>query len=303
MGRAVVAVLAALLAASAAPARAAEKPLLLSSAVPPALLALETKADALQITSARVSLSTSLRLGSASKGLRELARLFEVKLEGVETTSPPAAAFSVTLLGGHFRMRIAGGHVYLFAWTLAAHDGGRPWIELEHGAVGRLFGTVGKEPREADSSGAKRYAKLFTLVNDGAGIHELPQSTLFGQALTGFEEEVEPKAASEGTGSGGGLGGFAAARRRHRPLPRPKPRLSIYFAASGAVVRVQVQTGDAKAGATVTADFPAIDFPYTIPPPPPSHVISERELVRRIGSHRRPRGTAQGRGQGSSRNG
>ncbi len=288
MRRAIAAVPLVLLALGGPPARAAEKPLLPAPAIPPALQAIEAKADALQITSERVSLSTSLRLGHLSKVAREFARLLELRIEGVETTSPPAAALTATLFGSHVRLRYVEGHSYLFSWDLGLHDGGRPWIELGHGVVGKLFGGLGTKPQETAASGAERYRKFFTLVNDGRGIHELAPSTLFGQAVTGFEEEIEPKQVSESTGSGGALGGFDAARRP-RPVSQPEPRLSIYFAASGAIVRAQVLTGDAATGATVTVDFPAINFPYTIPPPPPSHVISEREALKRFPPQRSTR--------------
>ena len=300
MGRATAVAVVALLALAAAPAQAAgadhtePAPVLtLKPAIPPELAALEAKADALQVTSVRVSLRTSLRIGKVPKGLREFLRLFELKVEGVETTSPPAAALQVTLLGSHVRMRFAEGHVFLFSWELGLRDGGRPWIELGHGPLGRLFKGVGKAKVETDPSGAARYGKLFTLVNGGTGIHELAPTALYGQAVTGFQEQIEPQAASAGGETGGALGGFSAARRRPAPVPKPAPKptatLSIFFAASGAPVRVQIETGTAKAGSTVTADFPAIDFPYTIPAPPPSHVIGEAALRKHVRPRRRTR--------------
>ncbi len=287
MGRAATVAVLALLALAAAPAYAAgpprtepAAPLTLKPAIPAQLAELEAKADALQITSARVSIGTSLRLGHASKGARELARLLEIKITGVETVSPPAAALTLKLFGADVRLRYVDGHTYVFSWGLGLHDGGRPWIELGHGLLGQTYGGVGKKPDVTPATGAARYGKLFTLVNDGIGIHELAPTTLYGQPVTGFQEEVEPKTGLEAGSSGGAIGGLAA---RH-PAP-PKAKLTVYFAAGGAPVRVQLETGDTHTGLTLTADFPAIDFPYTIAPPPPSHVITEREALKRFPPH------------------
>lgn len=282
MRRAISAVPVLLLALACAPAGAAEHPLLPAPAIPPALQALEAKADSLQITSERLTLTSSLRLGHVPKVAREFVRLLDIKIEGVETTSPPAAALTATLFGSHVRLRYVEGHEYLFSWDLGRRDGGRPWVELGHGTLGALFGGVGTKPAETGTSGSERYRKLFTLLNNGTGIHELAPVTLYGQAVTGFEAQVEPKPAGGSTGPGGPQGAFDTARR---PMQAPKDRLSVYFAASGAIVRAQVETGGGRAGATVTSDVPAIDFPYTIPAPPATHVISERLALERFSRH------------------
>lgn len=279
MGRAVVAVLAALLAIGAGSAHAAEKPLLLKPVIPPRLAELEAKADALQITSTRVALSTALHLQHESKAVRQFAKLLELKIEGVETTSPAAAAIDATLFGAQLRLRYVEGHTYTFSWALGKRDGGRPWVELGHGLLGRSLGDVGAKPAPGPVSGAKRFGKIFTLVNDGIGVHEVAGATLYGQPAVGFEEEIEQKAAAEGISTSGSTGITAA---KHPAPVVPKPKLTIYFAASGAPVRVQVETATAGAGFGVTIDFPAIDFPYTIPAPPPSHVISEAALLKRF---------------------
>ena len=286
MRRVIAAVPVVLLALACSPAHAAEGPLLPAPQIPPELQALETKADALQITSARVSFSTSLHLGHLSKAAREFARLLEFKIEGVETFSPPAAALSMTLFGAHVRLRYVGGRAYLFSWEFGRHDGGRPWVELGHGPVGRLFTSAAKVP-ETSTSGAQRWSKLFTLVNDGIGLHEIAPATLYGQPVTGFQEEVEQKAGAEAGASGGAFNGLSAARRPE-PLPRVRPTLTIYFAASGAPVRVQIQTGKGHINSTVTVDYPAIDFPYTIPAPPPSHLIAEAKLLKRFATPTSP---------------
>lgn len=284
MGRLTTVAVLALL-ACAAPASAAEAPLNLPSAVPPALSALEAKADALQITSARTSVSVSLNLGGAEKKLRKLAQVLDTSAEGVETTSPPAAALKMTLFGAHIRLRYVDGHVYLYSTALARRDGGRPWIELAHGPLSRMFGSIGKADLTAESSGSRRFAKLFTLVNEGTAIHELPPTTLYGQPVTGFGEELDEHAGTETSDAGGALGAFSASSGSAPHVSEPKPTLSIYLAASGAPVRVQIRAGTAGAGATMSLDFPAIDFPLTIPAPPAAHVISEAKLTKRAGAH------------------
>ena len=206
MRRVLAAVPVVLLALSCATAQAATRaepapPLLLKPAIPAQLAELEAKADALRITSARVSISTSVRLGRPSKLARELARLLDFEVSGVETSSPPASALTIKLLGAHVRLRFAAGHVYLFVWALARHDGGRPWVRLGRGALGRLFGGLARKRAEKEVSGAVRYAELFTLLNGGAGIRALAPTTLYGQL-------------------GHGLRSGSRSRRRRRRRPR-----------------------------------------------------------------------------------
>lgn len=281
MRRAIAAVPVVLLALACAPAGAAQGPLLPAPQIPPELQALEAKADALQVTSERMSIRTSLHFGHLPKAARQLARLLEFKIEAVETTSPPAAALSMTLFGAHVRLRYVDGRTYLFSWDIGRHDGGRPWVQLAHGPVGRLF-TSATRPPTTSTSGTQRWSRLFTTVNDGSGIHAIAPTVLYGQPVTGFQEEIEQKAAVEE----GPLGSVSAARP---PVPpkRPKPTLTIYFAASGAPVRVQSHTVSGHLSSTVTVDIPAIDFPYTVPAPPPSHVIAEAKLLKRFARVRR----------------
>jgi hypothetical protein len=271
--------------AGAAPAGATEGPLLLKPAIPPELQALETKGDAMQITSLRTSVSFTLTLGKVPKKLREFLRLLEFRIDSVETTAPPAAALTMRLFGAHVRLRVVEGKTYMFNWALGRHDGGRPWIALGHGALGRAFGELGKSKEAFPTSGAARFGKLFTLVNGGTDIRALAPTTLYGQPVTGFQGQVERKRAGEG---GGPVGVLSAARPREPAKVHPQPPeqpLTIYFAASGAPVRVQLQTGTGSAGELVTIDYPAINFPMTIPPPPPSHVITETELLKRVRPH------------------
>jgi hypothetical protein len=276
-------------------------PLLLPASIPPDLKALEAKTEALQISSVRASLKVGL---SGAKGFsKELAKLFAFSVEGVETVSPPAAALKLVLFGAPLRLRLIGSHVYFFSWALGLHDGGRPWVELGKGPLGKLLGG-GKAGRnlKPQPSGGERFRQLLTDLNDGRSLRELGPSTIDGQAVTGFE--VEPEASSSGSSGslGGGVaGGFAASKESDRAVPKPrtppgtkavpKPTtlLSVYFAASGMPVRVLVDVRSGTEDSTVTADFPAINFPYTILPPPPSHVITEAQLSRLPSSRRSSR--------------
>jgi hypothetical protein len=269
-------------AGAAAPAGSAVPPLLLTPAIPPDLQALEARTQALQITSVRLSVKLAINPG---KGVpKAFAKLFGFSIEGVETASPPAATVKLVLFGSQVRLRIVGGQVYLFSWDLGLRDGGRPWIALGKGPLGKLFGNRGKSPSAKPQTGRERFGQTLTLLNDGRNLHELGPATVDGQPVTGFE--VEPESTASGTAGEGLVGAFSA---RKKAAPKPKIAMRIYFAESGMPVQIVISTGSAKQGTTVTADFPAINFPYTIPPPPASRVISERQLSKLPPPHRRVR--------------
>ena len=86
--------------------------------------------------------------------------------------------------------------------------------------------------------------------------------------------------------------GNRSASSRKKAEPKIKVAMRIYFAESGMPVQIVISSGSAKEGMTVTTDFPAINFPYTIPPPPASRVISERRLMKLFPPHRRHRRVA-----------
>jgi hypothetical protein len=273
-------------AGAAAPAGPAP-PLLLTPAIPPDLQALEARTQALQITSLRLSVKLTINPG---KGIpKAFAQLFDFSIEGVETASPPAAALKLVLFGSHVRLRIVGGHVYLFSWDLGLRDGGRPWIALGKGPLGKAFGNGGQGPRTKTQNGRERFGATLTLLNDGRNLHELGPAVVDGQAVTGFE--VEPEGKATGAPGEGLVGAFSAASHK-KAAPKPKIAMRIYFAESGMPVQILILSGSAKEGTTVTADFPAINFPYTIPPPPPRRVISERHLMKLFPPHRRVRRVA-----------
>lgn len=275
--------------ALAAGAAAASGPLLLPAPIPPDLAALEARAEALQVTSIRETLSERVTFG---KGLPEglaqlLAPLFDFGIQDVETLSPPAAALRIDLFGTPIRLRIAAGHTYLLIWPLRRADGGRPWVRLEGGPLGRFFGPLAK-PSHGSGSGAAVWGRFFAMLDQGSPIRELGPATVDGQAVTGFEAQVDRpvgKATVEAGLLPGSSPAFAAAAA-------PKLRLLAYLAASGAPVRIVVLSGSAQARLTITDDIPAIDFPYAIPPPPPSHVVPERWLSGHARGMQRPAGSA-----------
>ncbi len=248
----------------------------LPATVPAELAELEAKSEALQITSLELKLTTSFNLGpKAPKGL---SKIFDLGVEGVETMTPPAAAIKLTLFGSHLRLRIVGKRHFLFSWALGRRDGGRPWIELGHGMLGKLLGATG------GSSGPKPVTKSFTsllaLLNGAGNLHALGSSTIDGQTVMGFEGE--PSSSSLSSGGAGELTGFASARSRTRPKRKAKLKeravLSLFFAANGLPVRTSLVATSGSSSFTVTLDLPAANFPDAIPAPPASHVITEARL-------------------------
>ena len=265
MRRAIFAVPAAAARASCAPARAAENPLLPAPAIPPALQALETKADALQITSARVSLSTSLRLGTPFRRSRANSRGCSNQDRRRRNHLAARRGVDRDAVRLHVRLRYVGGHATcspgISAGTTAAARGSSSGMARS----GASSGPSARSPRNGMLR-RERYASFSrsSTTASASTSWRRPRST--ASPSTGFEEEVEPKAGGGSTGPG-----RRARRLRRGPAPasaatRPKARLSVYFAASGAMVRVagrRPATGNA--GATVTARLPGDRLPVHDP--------------------------------------
>ncbi len=233
MRRAIAAVPVVLLALACSPAHAAEGPLLPAPQIPPELQALETKADALQITSARVSFSTSLHLGHVSKVAREFARLLEFKIEGVETTLAAGRG------ADHDPLRHAGAAAlrrrprYLFSWEFGRHDGGRPWVELGHGPVGRLFDGAAQGPTETEHSGAQRWRSCSRSSTTASACTRSRRRRSTASRSPASRRKSNRRPGREAGRLGGALGGLST-RRGVPPRVAPRPTLTVYFAAGGA---------------------------------------------------------------------
>lgn len=273
--------------AGPAPASGASTPapLLLPAPIPPDLQALETRMAALRLSSVRLSMKTSLH-GGGGGGVTDIAKLFDFGFSGVETISPDAAAGTFTLFGTTLRLRLVEGRVYLYFYALGRYDGGRPWIRLENGQLGKLLSPKKGTSTPVGASGAERFGQLIATINEGSDIRELGPATVDGQPVVGFSEQLEPTS-KVSLGGSGPLSGFSASKRRvPRTAPEPHVTLQIYIAASGMPVRLRLRSASGPVSLTEALDFFAINFPYTIPPPPPSHVIGEGAL-RRLERRRR----------------
>ncbi len=239
--------------------------------VPAELRDLEAKTVALQITSLELKLTTSINLARHTP--KGLAGLLDFGVEGVETTTPPAAAIKMTLFGHPLRLRIVGSKHFLFSWPLARRDGGRPWVELGHGSLGKLLGGA-VSPSEGGPA-SESFTGLLAMLNEGRNLRALGPSTVDGWTVMGFQ--AEPSSSSL-TSGGGELAEFAS--RKHRPKGKPTETvvLSMYFASNGLPVRTSFVARAGRTSVRIVAEFPAINFPDTIPAPPADHVITEAGL-------------------------
>ena len=274
-----VALLATCVAAAGVGLPSAASATLLPAPIPPEMRALEAKLSALQLTSLQVSLSASTDFGHGkeAKKLAKLLSLFDFKIEGVETIQPEAAALKVVLFGTALRLRDIAGQVYLYEYALGRHDHGRPWVRLEHGSLGKLFGGKSGSKKSDPANAGERFAALITKLNEGKEIRELGPSTVDGQQVLGFGEEVE--GSTEVSGTEAGLFGAFSSSVHRAP---PKTTLEVFMALdTGMPVKTVVRAGSGQVSSTVTIEFPAVNFPYTIAAPPAAEVIDERVLTRK----------------------
>jgi hypothetical protein len=281
-------------------ALAAGAPSLLPASVPPELAALEGKLDAIELTSIRLSLSTSVSIHGhgGGKNAAKLLSLFDTKAEAVETTEPRAGAIALTLFGTPLRLREVGASTYLYSYATGRHDGGRPWVRIEGGELGKLVG-AGKGAGPPANAG-QRFSALLTTINDGNDIRSLGARTLDGQAVVGFQEQPQRSSLTAGgeEGEAGPLGGFVASRgharakkkAKKRKPPTPHTTLEVFFAASGMPVRVALVSAIGDISENAVIEIPSINFPYTIAPPPAAQIIGERALAllrrHRRGTHK-----------------
>ncbi len=277
--------------APAPPTAPAQTPTVL----PPTLLALEQKMEALKVTSLRFSAQTSITV--PRKGheiLRFLKLLGDSRVSGEETISPPAGNITLNLFGGHpFTLRVVGKTMYVYVRALGRVDHGRPWIRLGRGGLAELVTeengkhikvpktpapTIG-EPALAEPP----FAGLRKVLAGAEEVREVGAGTLYGQPVTNFLAILEPAQLERE---------HLASTSRLLPPPTQPPTVTLEtsLAQDGLPVRTVITERDKGTVVTVKLDIPAINFPLVIAAPPASRTITVarlRELERRARRHHR----------------
>lgn len=254
-----------------------------ATAPPPELAPLLQKTSELQISSERVSGEVSIvpkKLPAKLKGLGEL----NLKLTGEESTSPEAAAVTVTAANQTISLRLVDDTIYIEEKAIAKLDGGRPWIKLDKQSSSKLFGAKpGLGSSGLGSSEQSEHFKGITaLLKASKDVRSLGASTVDGQAVTGFAGTVDPKQVEESQ--------LPKKLRKELLKSHVKPAASfeVFIAANGLPVHQKIMLALGKAKLTVTADVLAIDFPVSaVPPPPASETITAAELEKLEKAHKK----------------
>jgi hypothetical protein len=270
---------AALCAIAAAPAGAAPNP-----AQPPELQALEQRMSELTANSQRISGSVAFsgKLPRKAAALRSL----QVTFSGEQSLSPPASTVTTTIAGKTLTVMQLGDALYLKEPSLAARDGGRPWVKLDAAERSKLFGAtpgleqgagLGGSSTGAASTGGS--AQAFTsdaeLLEKTPDIRALGASTVNGQAVSGFAGTLEPKRAAA-TQLPKKL--LTELRTKHVKLTAS---YEMFVSAEGVPVETKLTLGLGKLKLLVTADVLAINFPVNpVAPPAAGETISGAELER-----------------------
>jgi hypothetical protein len=250
--------------------------------LPPALIALEQKTEALQISSLRFSLRTSIKLPRSDRGLKCLLKFLGNGSEttGDATTNPAAAEASLELFGSRFTVRTVGSAAYADLPGLGRYDHGRPWVKLGKGGLAEIFLVNGHRPRSAPKPepppstpklAEPPFAGLLKLIAGATEVRELGPSTVDGQPVTRFLAALEPSQ----------LNGESLASTARVKLPAPPPvsaTLEASFAASGLPVQTVISVRSAGTTTTATLDIPAVNFPLVITAPPASKTTTIRRL-------------------------
>jgi hypothetical protein len=257
-----------------APAQAAPNP-----SQPPELQALEQRMSELTVNSQRISGSVAFsgKLPRKAAALRSL----QISFSGEQSLSPPASTVTTTIEGKALTVMQIGDVVYLKEPSLAAHDGGRPWVELGAGERGKLFGAnpglgQGSGLSGSSTSGsAQAFKSDAELLEKTAAIRALGASTVNGQAVSGFAGTLEPKRAAASQLPKKLLGEL---RRKHVKLTAS---YEMFISAEGVPVETKLVIGLGTLKLDVTAGVLAINFPVSpVAPPPAGETISGAELER-----------------------
>ncbi len=245
-------------------------------AQPAELQALEQHMSELTVTSQRLTLKETIG-GKLPRKLAALKGLSE-EVSGEESISPPFANATSKIGGRTVTLLQIGNTLYTHDPSIARIDGGRPWVmESLTGKAGQ-FGSKPSLGGSALGSGGSLlnptpYKGDAELIKQGTAIRALGASTVDGQAAVGFAGTVTARRLAEGALSRKQV---ARLRRKHIKL---KATFEAFIAANGVPVRMNIVLSIGKVRLIASEDVLAIDFPVTVPAPPPAaETIGSAEL-------------------------
>jgi hypothetical protein len=247
-------------------------------AQPPELQALEQHMSELTVTSERVSGKETI----SGKLPHKLATPKSVtgEFSGEQSVSPEFANVTVNVAGHSETILQLGQTLYTHDPSIASHDGGRPWVAESLSAKDGLFGSspsLGGGGSRGGGSAApsptpfKSDAELFKA---GSEVRALGASTVDGQATVGFAGTLTASHLAETVFSKKQL-----AKLKHEHLKLAGSFEAFIAPSSGVPVRTSIVLSIGKLRFGTSSDVLAIDFPVTVPAPPPAaETISAAEF-------------------------
>jgi hypothetical protein len=253
-----------------------------AASVAPELRSLEQKTEQLDINSERYSQTihgTAPITSGARRGRRGTRTTQHSKRVSVTITENGEASLSPDEgeLAEPRRTRTPlvvaiGSSIYDYTPSVAARDGGRPWVrfDLPAGSGGGGLFPFHAQPREVNAGGAGPYAGLINLLATAVGaVADAGPATVDGQQTTEFTATVEPARL---------IGGRSAKQLGALERELPPERLDVFLAESGLPVRVITTMGSGAGATTDTTDILAVNVPVSVTRPPASRTISAAAL-------------------------
>jgi hypothetical protein len=274
--------------------------------LPGRLLAAAQAMETIRVSSERFSVQTAVASAGAHvprRLERFLQLLFDTRLSGEATISPPAGAFRLTVLGHTVAVRVVRGRTYLYEPVIAGRDGGRPWVDLGRRGVGSLIGAA-NSPASPASGEARPFVRLAAALRAARALRELGAGTVDGQAITGYRAVVPSSAlqqqARRVVAPRAILGGvFGGGRLPAAEPPDENLLLEAFVTPAGLPVRAHISLTSEGFSFSALTDVYAIDFPLSVSSPPRRSTISlaglrrlerERTRVRQSGPDNDHRG-------------
>jgi hypothetical protein len=245
-------------------------------AQPPELQALEQHMSELTVTSERVSGKETI----SGKLPHKLASPKSVtgEFSGEQSVSPEFANVTVNVAGHSETILQLGQTLYTHDPSIASHDGGRPWVAESLSAKDGLFGSspsLGGSSRGGSAAPSPTPFKSDAeLLKAGSEVRALGASTVDGQATVGFAGTLTASHLAETVFSKKQL-----AKLKHDHLKLAGSFEAFIAPSSGVPVRTSIVLSIGKLRFSTSSDVLAIDFPVTVPAPPPAaETISAAEL-------------------------
>jgi hypothetical protein len=240
-----------------------------SSPSAPASATLVSRATALKISSMNADIATSVP-GPGGTATQTLAGTVSMQLQ-----PSLAGAFRFTVAGQTVSERIVGSTVYLELPSIAARDGGRPWVAFDLGAASAAAGInlseFLQEARNADPTSTLR------LLADRRLFHETATTTIDGQQVVGFAGSFTPATLPASPQISPDV--RARLKAKLAQLGVTREDVTIYLSRSGLPVRIVTTLATATHGQVAsTVNVHGINGPVSVAAPPPAQTISLARL-------------------------